>query len=523
MFHPDWRRVGVAAAGLFLLVRADQASAQSDEMCTATAVRSVLSTFSREMKVDFECDRTVLAEWDDSCQDDSTEWAKLEAALDKSITAACPAPNLADSTCASAAAGQYDGLIETAGSQGDFFEGNAAQIACRLSIANASQKLAKKRATLLRKCNSKVLAGDAAYGPAGKDCRGPSASQETFDRADQKLRSSIARRCGGADGAIGGDDDFDPLFDLDMESTCLGGPDCELSVSSLTDLVDCVTCVAGKEVGEAVSGALSLPLDAVESCRVRLERSFIRHARDSMSLRWRCEREVLGEAGAPACPSASVLADIAASEADVAAEVTESCGSLDPQDDIGFLGACPAVGSCGAIAVDEFPGLIECLSCVTAFRTSELLDSAVPVSALETDDLKQSCRMEFASELGHGSGLAGSKLRRLGSCNRNRDCGITTADCPDERTTHEIDGNREYGVKSFYERCSTDGDADLCAIDPVACGLLDPQDLGFAATCPDVLSCGGQETDTFAGLANCLTCIADATAQDLSDLYSPWP
>ena len=53
--------------------------------------------------------------------------------------------------------------------------------------------------------------------------------------------------------------------------------------------------------------------------------------------------------------------------------------------------------------------------------------------------------------------------------------------------------------------------------------FVDPQDMGFPLTCPDVLTCGGQPTDTFLGLTDCLLCIAGATAQDLHDLYSPWP
>lgn len=50
---------------------------------------------------------------------------------------------------------------------------------------------------------------------------------------------------------------------------------------------------------------------------------------------------------------------------------------------------------------------------------------------------------------------------------------------------------------------------------------IDPQDLGFALTCPDVFSCGGHETDSLGGLITCLTCISNVVAADLHDLYDP--
>lgn len=524
---PASRRRSAFAACLaaLLLGPVAPAAAQTAEICTATAMRSVLSTFPKELKIDLDCEQSFLTEADSTCLSGTTGIEKLELRLYDDMTEACTAPGSADPICASAAAGQYAGILHAAASDGDYPEPDPARLRCRRTVGLASAKLAKKSATVLRKCNAKALAGVAGYGPAGPSCTdGQGTPQATLARAQEKLRKSIYSRCGGADRAAGGGDDLDPQDALGFDETCRGGPDCLMPVPGLEELADCMACIAAQEVGEAATGALALPLEPVESCRVYIDRAFTRLAIETTDRRWRCEAEVLETPDAPSCPDPNTLQAIAAEEAVAEAIVTTACGSLDPQDDIGFPASCPDVGSCSSIDVSGLSGMIDCLTCVTALRSTEIVSSASPISALEPDPARFECREMLGDRLGSGgNGFTRTKLVRLERCDRGRDCGITPDPCPDERATSEIDGRRTDTARRFLEACSSVGDADICQLDLDACGLLDPQDLGFATTCPDILGCGGQETDTFPGLSACLICIADATADDLHALYAPWP
>lgn len=509
-----------------LLGHAAPSAAQPADQCTQTAMRSILSTFPAEMKIELKCELSLLSDPDATCLSEPTGLKGLEGLQNKlydSITGACTTPNSEDFLCASTAAGQHRRLLRAATSQGDYPEPDSTRHKCRHAITQAGAKLAKKSAAVLRKCNERALAGDAAYGPAGPSCTDSKGSpQLAIARAEQKLRSGIFRSCGGPDRAAGGGDDFDPQDDLGFAETCRGGPDCVAPVPGLAELADCVICAAAQEVGEATTGALALPLDPIQSCRIRLNREYTDLVGDSLEERWRCELDVIEGREAPPCPSAATLAQIELKEDEAAAVIAASCSSLDPQDDVGFPSTCPDIGACAAIDVAEFAGLVECLHCVTAVRTQAIVSSVAPVSAAEPDSMKRDCRGTIGRVMARGTGMLTRTKVRLEQCDRGRDCGITPDPCPDEYATSEIEVARQQAYGKLLEGCSG-LDAESCELDLESCGLIDPQELGFAATCPDILSCGAQETDTFLGLTSCLQCLAEATAYDLHDLYSPWP
>jgi hypothetical protein len=497
-----------ACCAAILFGQSSHASAQSDAECTSTAMTDILKTFPSALKIEFECEKAWLNGEPSTICMSGWPTEKVDTKLDESILAACPGS--ASTICASASADQYDGLIRAAMSDGETPEPDPARLLCREAIASASDKLARKSVKLLRKCNERALGGDPSYGPAGAGCTDAAGKAPAkVARAEEKLRKDIFRRCGGADRVAGGGDDMDPQ-DLGFSETCRGGPDCVEATPDLSSLADCLLCTAAQEVGEAATGALALPLSPIQTCKVRIDHAYTDLARDVLDLLWDCERDRLNHETAPSCPSERTLVYLEERRLLATQRVETACAALDPQDDLGFASTCPDVGTCGTIEVSAMSGQIECLTCVTEARAGVLFAAAYPVQGYEADQAKADCRQEIGDSI--VDRFTAVRFLELYRCDRGRNCGITTDACPDERRIENIETFRQRMQEDLLDTCV------WFAPPPV-----DPQDLGYGLTCPDVLGCGGPETDTFAGLSACLFCLSAATVDDLRSTFSPWP
>lgn len=498
-----------AACASILLVQSTQAFAQSDEKCTSTALNMVLKTFAGSLNIWTGCDVSLLSSAEETRCDSGWPTEALDTRLSSKIADLCTGSG--DRLCASTAAGQYSTLLRVASTPGNTPELDSNLHGCREAISRATDKLGRKRAATMRKCNDRALAGDTSYGPAGADCTDTAgATLLKIERAQEKLRRAIYRGCGGPDGIVGGGDDVDPQDDLQLLETCDGGSDCQIPIPGLAELADCLICTAEQEIGEATTGALKLPLGPIESCRVRLDHEYAEFASDIFRSRSSCEEDRLSDPDAPACPSERILERLADSRAQAETRVADACGSLDPQDDLGFPSSCPDVGTCAAVDVSAMAGQIQCLTCVTEARAQELVAAAYRVSAFEPDVAKRNCREAIGTHI--ADEFPDEKLSRLARCERAARCGTGPDVCPDPSGFEDIEEARAQAVyeMSYY-----------CAVGEGA--FIDPQDLGYDPTCPDVLGCGSQETDTFAGLSACLICLADSTVDDLRSLHSPWP
>lgn len=505
----------VASAGV-------PAFAAAADPCTQAAMSAILSSYSTELKFDIKCPLAQLSDDDPACFYQSTlpgPQIKSQIALEDAIDGACVFPQTAETACAYAAASQSIDVVRgTLNLRSPPLEPDGRKRACRKAIALGSAKLARATAKLQKTCNTKALAGDANFGPAGPLCNDSQGNTQTsIAEAEEKLRDSIASRCGGADRMIGGGDDLDPQDDLAFPADCPGGAACAASIPEIGELTECAICIAAKSVDKAVAGAMALPLASVAECKVVVIEAYNDLARTSFARRTDCETDVLSDSESPACPTEAVAAALAADEVSAASEVAANCGSLDPQDDLGFAASCPDVASCAAIDVGSLAGMSNCLACVTAARVSLVVSNVFPTADFQPDAIRRHCHDAIARNISRRlTGFSYRKLSWLESCQRQVACGQTTSVCPSDWTSALVESGRAR-TREVIERECVEDVLEEEGIPP------DPQDLGYETTCPDLYACGGQETDTLGGLVTCLTCISDAAVDELSDLYTPGP
>lgn len=503
--HPGFTRFVISIVFLFGGSSVTNAETASD--CTRAAMSSVLKAFNGQLKVDSKCAMATLSDADPGCVDSwSDAVTKVETKLDVVLGSACTQLTTGDVLCANTASRQAYDVVRASFSGAPLPEPDDARRKCRRAITSAAAKLAKTTADARRKCNERAAAGDSAYGPAGPSCDDAIGSVRlVVDSLEEKLRSAVARRCGGSDHAFGGGDDLDPQDDLGFAETCQGGPDCTAAVPGLAELAECAVCGAEQDVAQATLGALAIPIATDAACLAAIDYDYTRLARDTLNRRIGCEVDVIhGRTNAP-CPDDATSTDIADRESTTAAKITTSCAGLDPQDDLGFAGACADVAGCGSIDVADLAGEIECLRCVTAAQTQRIASSLFPVTATDPNATRASCRDAMGDEFGRG--YSRYKLRTLERCDRERVCGQLAGACPDQAATSVIEEARARAAENVTWECET----------------FDPQDLGFGPTCPDVFACGGQETDTLGGLLTCLTCIAASTTDAIHGAYVPGP
>jgi hypothetical protein len=480
------------------------ALAQDADSCARKSLAAIASGYAAVQSLYLRCSVKSLSIASPPNCESGVDDEKLVAVGNKvfqKTSKACPAPSGGTVACASIAANQSADVVEGTFSFGVMPEPDSALRACRAAIGSESAKLSKKAMAALKKCNQKALAGELGYGPVGPTCTDTVGTpQADIAAAELKLRDKLAAKCGGDDGMLGTVDDLDPQDDLGFGATCNGLPHCLDPIPELTDLADCAVCLATRQVEQAITGAAALPLSAAANCSVSLGREYSRLADRELDDLATCEDRVIRGFETPPCPDATTVDRIANDEESARVAASEDCALLDPQDDLGFGAVCPNVGLCGAVDVSDTDGLLECLRCVTADRTSLVVANLFPVSAEETDSAREDCRREIGARFAaSGTSLGQRKLSRLRTCEATVGCGQITGPCPDSETLPAIDDARASAVAGITAECTG----------------IDPQDLGFGLVCPSVYSCGGQETDSLAGLITCLTCITDGAVDEL--------
>ena len=112
---------------------------------------------------------------------------------------------------------------------------------CQRTVGERSIFFFRKKLNELSKCERKVLSGSLP---------GPCPDTKTAAKItlfDSKIRAKICKRCGGDDKICGGTGDFTPT-QIGFTGTCPnvtipGGAACSGTISTLSNLVDCVACV----------------------------------------------------------------------------------------------------------------------------------------------------------------------------------------------------------------------------------------------------------------------------------------
>lgn len=479
------------------------AQAQDAARCVRKSLGAIAASYAAEQSLYLRCSVKSLSMTNPANCDSGVDLDKLSAVgakLFQKTTQACPEPHGGTIACASIAADQSADVVAGAFSFGTTPEPDGTLRACRAVIGTESAKLSKKAMTALRKCNQKALDGELGYGPVGPTCTDTVGTpQADIAEAEQNLRNKIAAKCGA----------LDPQDDLGFGATCNGLPHCSDPIPELTDLADCAVCLATRHVEQAITGAAALPLSATVNCLTSLGRAYSRLADSELNDRATCEDRVIrGSGDPPPCPDINTADRIVADEERAFTDALANCELLDPQDDLGLAAVCPNVGLCGAVDVSDIAGLLDCLQCVTAERTSLVVANLYPVSAEETDPAREDCRREIGGRLAqNGPSLGQRKMTRLRTCESTVLCGQIAGPCPDSETLPALDKARADAASGITAKCVG----------------VDPQDLGFGLVCPTLYTCGGQETDSLAGLITCLTCITDGATDELVALDFPGP
>jgi cell division septation protein DedD len=270
---------------------------------------------------------------------------------------------------------------------------DADALTCTRTIAKASARFAQGRMNVMRKCRDAILRG-SIVGP----CPDAKASAK-IGKSLAKLQSDIVRRCGGGDGICGtGDDETLASIGWDI-GTCpnfeAGG--CTNAIGECGDVVDCLSCVAGAAVDQAMALfydalAPTPPGSVARRCQAAIGQHTARFFAIKAKALAKCEDGVLTGRITGPCPDPGKAAPkIAQARGKLIAKLCKICGGANRVcgggDDfgpamIGFPAECPAVtipgGASCAASIATLQDVVDCVTCVTDFKTDCLDPLAVP-------------------------------------------------------------------------------------------------------------------------------------------------
>lgn len=278
---------------------------------------------------------------------------------------------------------------------------SAEPLACQRAIAKASGLFTRATTKTLEKCE---LAKRAGKIPPAVHCASDVPTIVAIARAEEKLRSAIAKACGGknavcAAGDTGADAD-DALAAIGWDvGTCpgLGDAACPGAIADCGDVAGCLACIGragavrtnANATGSFVAAA---PRTPVHRCQTAIGRATATYFSTRAKALQQCEDRVLRGITLGPCPAdgTTVLA-LAKAEAKKVATICKACGGADKAcgggDDlttaaIGFAASCLAVTPPGAAscagAIADLADAVACLDCVADYATGCLDAAAVP-------------------------------------------------------------------------------------------------------------------------------------------------
>ena len=250
---------------------------------------------------------------------------------------------------------------------------------CEKTLVGEIGKLVAVRTNVLRKCHEAVVKGKHA-GP----CPDQAATAKIVG-AEAKLRAKVNKACGGADQncGIGSDDEHLAAIGWDV-GACPGfaGGGCVAPITDCNDVVDCLQCVGGAAVDQAIGlayGALTLPASggALAKCQVAIGKQLARFLTTRMKTLAKCEQGVLAGKIVGPCPDTRAATKIAKAATQLRVALCAACGGADKAcgggDDpslaaIGFAATCPDLdpphGAPCLDGIDDVDALARCVGCV---------------------------------------------------------------------------------------------------------------------------------------------------------------
>jgi len=267
----------------------------------------------------------------------------------------------------------------------------AVPLKCQRSILKESGKIAQTRIKALTKCEQAKHLGKLA--PA-TICATEAKTASALANADAKLRTAIAKACGGDDKecATATDGNDDPAA-IGWPATCpdFEGTGCTNAIGDCHGIAECLLCINERAVDQAVSlyydaNTASSPGTDVTKCRTAIGKaagSFFTAKTNALGKCW--DARYKGKHGDSCIPPASgdgkYQAAIDKAETKKITAIAKACGGLGAGT-IGFANHCPAVvvpggPACGG-PVTDLADVIGCVDCVTEFKVDCQVALAVP-------------------------------------------------------------------------------------------------------------------------------------------------
>jgi hypothetical protein len=265
--------------------------------------------------------------------------------------------------------------------------------ACRAAIIKEVGRLTQTAAGALQACQQRVLKGKL---PVGTVCRDVAKTSAAISKAASKLRTALARKCGGSDRRCDASGD-DPLASIGWDvRTCpdADGAGCTTTIEDCDDVATCLSCTVDAAVtrGAALSytplQSASVTDKELTRCRRAIAGETAKLFAAKAAILERCWTDI-NEAGlAATCPEGDprIPGAFARAEGRAQAKICKACGGPERRcggiDDlgatvIGFPEDCLDVPGCGDTTVETVLDVVACVECATSFRARCL--SALPV------------------------------------------------------------------------------------------------------------------------------------------------
>ena len=453
---------------------------------------------------------------------------------------------------------------------------HADPVKCQRAIAKAASQLAQAEMSALAKCGQAKIKGTL---PPSTECATETKTAGALDKARAKLRTAVAKACGGGNESCAatdtGADADDSLAAIGWDvGACPGfeSVPCTNAIADCGDVATCVTCVTDAAVAQATTLSFdavepSMPGSDLNKCQVAIGKESAKLFATEAKTLVKCEDEVLKGKIAGPCPDAATHVAIDGATLQSADRVCTACGGGDKacggSDDlapaaIGFVASCPAVtvpggSTCGG-PIEALSDLVACVDCVNSFENACLDALAVPAlkaypvacgqlptptptaTATPTPTPTPSatppagpaairCQRTLAKET---SRLVQTKIKKLADCERAKLAGKLpeATDCPSDpgvaaalaKATGRLTaqiGKSCGGANAACSAADTGGDADL----PLS-------DMGwFVPACPNFENgaCSGPVADC-GDVAGCIGCVTDAAvAQAVAAYFGATP
>lgn len=305
---------------------------------------------------------------------------------------------------------------------------------CQRTIAKEASKLAKAKVKAFQKCADSIVSGklsDPGQGARIDWCENSDLkTKDKLEKAESKIEAKIDKACGGSvDKECGGDaTGEETTASLGFFATCpdfesSGELECTATISTCDELAECISCISGEAVDQAVELYyedlnIALAGTTLNKCQRTIGKETSKYLLAKEKELLKCWDARLKGKHTGTCPDHTALSGttsrkaadkIAKAESKKITKICKACGGDDKQCDdditpvspllstitgsggtgadadltpaaIGFPGSCDAVtvpngGPSCSQTINTLADAVECLDCVTEFKV-DCMDAA---------------------------------------------------------------------------------------------------------------------------------------------------